>query len=177
MFLIWPGQLFIWRHLSNKKISTQPWLNEVVLIIHQLSSLSNNNPHYPPIILIIHQSSSLSTNSSHHPLIILIIHQLSPLSTNSLIVLTGADPNLPDCNGLTPHQLKTRAGRDSPSSEKDQESPRSPRSPRSPSSDQGSRTPTTPKYAALDWSHHGGKGERRGAASVQHTELRPQVAE
>ena len=67
MFLIWPGQLSIWRHLSNKKISTQPWLNEVVLTIHKLFSSSTNYSHYPPIILFIHQFTNCSDRGRPKP--------------------------------------------------------------------------------------------------------------
>ena len=80
MFLIWLGQLSIWRHLSNKKISTQPWLNEVVLTIHKLFSSSTNYSHYPPIILFIHQFLSSSTNYPHYPPIILFNHQFTNCS-------------------------------------------------------------------------------------------------
>ena len=89
-------------------------------------------------------------------------------SLNSIKHHTGADPNLPDCNGHTPQLLWQKAS-PSPIS--------APSSPSSPSSERIPRTPTTPQYAALDWSHHSGEGECRGAPSVQHTTLRPDSPE
>ena len=89
-------------------------------------------------------------------------------SLNSIKHHTGADPNLPDCNGHTPQLLWQKAS-PSPIS--------APTSPSSPSSERIPRTPTTPQYAALDWSHHSGEGECRGAPSVQHTTLRPDSPE
>jgi len=72
----------------------------------------------------------------------------------SALLERGADPNLPDCNGHTPKQFWEEGP------------PAAISVPTSP------RTPTTPQYAALDWSHHSGEGQCRGAPSVQHTTLR-----
>ena len=60
------------------------------------------------------------------------------------LVELGADQDLEDEEGFTPQQWWGR---------------------------EEVETPTTPRYAQLDWSHHRGRGERRGATSVEHARL------
>ena len=68
----------------------------------------------------------------------------------------GADPELADSRGVTPRACWEARGATS-------------------SSTQPPSSPHTPHYLQLDWSHHSGGEERRGAGSVLHTRVGEEV--